>query len=95
MLKVKEWLNSKKKQMVYRGDKLCYERIKDGVLFRAGERFIKPTGLEIIINAVYGDFIHVKAIYVRSEVGVIEEYNRIEVDKLPLEICESILNKNK
>lgn len=93
MLKVKEWLESKSKQQFeYLPEKLCYKRLKDGILFRAGERFYKPSGLEIRITSIFKDDINVGAIYSREKVGKIKSFEKIPVNSLPLEECTSDLN---
>lgn len=93
MLKVKEWLKSKsEKQFDYLSDKLCYRRLKDGILFRAGDVFTKPSGLDIVISAVFNDSINVRAMFVRDRVGIIKSFDKIPINSLPLEECTSDLN---
>lgn len=93
-MKIKDWLESRSEQQFeYVSDRLCYRRLKDGILFRAGESFYKPSGLEIIITAVFVDNINVSAIFTREEVGIIKKFDKIPINNLPLEECESDLNK--
>lgn len=93
MLKVKEWLESRsEKQFDYLSDKLCYRRLKDGILFRAGDVFTKPSGLDIVITAVFTDSINVGAVFVRDGIGVIKSFDKIPINSLPLEDCTSDLN---